>query len=561
MRSKTVEQPVAPELASALLPFRRRAYLDRALRFTLLALAAWAGAAALVFAWSKLSPTSSAGAIAAGLGACALLGGFAAWSIQRPTYLQVARVADARLDLKERLASALYFAGTPGELHRRLRLDAAERAREHRPREAFPLRQHRRRALAAGLSVAVVAALALTPNPQAGALARRSADHAVISQAKKAVRVAKKDLRLKGGNNEATQAEQELERALQELQRARTPLQALTALSALQSELSALPNLSNQAEAAATAAGLALAGAPGAAKLSADLSRGDLKAAANDLRQLAKALSSLSPAEQSALAKALANAAKEAASQQAAGHSGSQQSQQPPGSTASGNNSLSSELAQAAQALASGKRASASKDLSSAASGAQSSASAASFQQELAAIRAGIRNAQNQAAAQAQADTAGHSSNLKIANNSQRRGLGAGGAVSHYALGSGTGKTAGRGAVFGHGEGYGSGGGTGNGSGASKGGAGAGSGNGSGSGSGGNKRPSDQVFVGGQPGTSQQVVGKHLGDGYKVKTTDYQNVLPGFEKTALQGLGSQVVSPSDENLVRDYFSSLGGGKK
>jgi hypothetical protein len=37
----------------------------------------------------------------------------------------------------------------------------------------------------------------------------------------------------------------------------------------------------------------------------------------------------------------------------------------------------------------------------------------------------------------------------------------------------------------------------------------------------------------------------------------YQVVLPEFERTALQGLGTEVVSPEDQGLVRAYFSSLG----
>ena len=50
-----------------------------------------------------------------------------------------------------------------------------------------------------------------------------------------------------------------------------------------------------------------------------------------------------------------------------------------------------------------------------------------------------------------------------------------------------------------------------------------------------------------------------MGAGGAVKTTPYQRVLPTFEKTALQGLGSHVVSPADQGAVRSYFSSLGSG--
>ena len=56
------------------------------------------------------------------------------------------------------------------------------------------------------------------------------------------------------------------------------------------------------------------------------------------------------------------------------------------------------------------------------------------------------------------------------------------------------------------------------------------------------------------------MVGEQVGGGGAVKTTPYQTVLPGFEKTALQGLGSHVVSPDDQGVVRNYFSSLGNGR-
>jgi hypothetical protein len=55
------------------------------------------------------------------------------------------------------------------------------------------------------------------------------------------------------------------------------------------------------------------------------------------------------------------------------------------------------------------------------------------------------------------------------------------------------------------------------------------------------------------------VIGAQVGTGGAVKTTPYQKVLPTFEKTALQGLGSHVVSPADQGAVRSYFSSLGNG--
>ena len=559
---------MTPELERALAPLRRRAYLDNALRWALVSLSCWAAATALVLAWSKLSPTGDTGVLAVVLGVCALLGGAGGWVLRRPSTSEVARVADSRLDLKERLASAVFFAEAPMRvehtgMHYRLQADAAQRALEHRPGEAFPLQRHSRRAFAAFASVAVLAALAFTPNPEAATLARRSADHAAIAKARRTVASAKREVGHQHGS-EAAQAQDALKRALAELQRARTPLQALVALSALESKLASLPNVSGQQEAAAAAAGAALAGAPGAGKLAQDLMSGNLKAAAEDLRKLAQEIKKLGSGQQKALGKALQKAAEQAGARGASPQAGPGANPGASGSSASSQATTSpfaNELSQAAQALKSGKAGQAGKYLGSAASGATASARAASMQQELAAAEAAVRNAQSEVAAQAQADSSGHGTKATKGAGKQgsRRGHGRG-ASSHFATGSGRGKSARFGAVTGKGTGSGAGRGRGNGAGQSRGGRGAGSGNGSGTRAGAG-RPSGQVFVGGQPAGSQQVIGRHLARGYKVKTTNYQQVLPSFEKTALQGLGSQVVSPTDQNLVRDYFSSLGGAHR
>ncbi len=99
-------QPPAQELAGALAPFYRRARADSAVRWGLAAVGGWAIAVCLLLAWSKLYPTGDVGLVAVVIGACALVIASAAWAWRRPSLVQVARLADARLDLDERLASA-----------------------------------------------------------------------------------------------------------------------------------------------------------------------------------------------------------------------------------------------------------------------------------------------------------------------------------------------------------------------------------------------------------------------------------------------------------------------
>jgi len=533
-----------PDLASVLGPLRRRALADSALHWALIGVGAWSLAASLVVAWSKVVPTPETTVVLAALAGAAAVGTSAAWALRRPGWSQVARTADARLHLDERLASALAFASTPGELAARLRRDAVGRARPLPANAAFPLGPHRRLAGGSACAAAVACALLLTPNPQAGALARQRANRAALAQARQAVAGARRTL---AGNTSpgAALAEKALQQAMARLQRARAPLQALVDLSDLASRLQALGSSSIDDQAASdSAAGAALAGSPQAGALASALSSGDLKAATNDLRLLAANLPSLSSDEQRALANALKKAAASAGrpAEEARGASGGAG----PETSGAGSLDLPDALAKAGAALALGRTGAAGRYLGSAASGVASSAAAASLQQELSAVEAAVAEAQDNVATQAQKQVSPDGGTGRLTP-----GL-TGGDRSGDGPGGGPGQAAGGG----EGAGYGSGG---SGSGYGTGGPGGSGGSGTSGGSGG--APSSQVFVGGQPGEGEQVTGHRLGAGERVTTTGYRSVLPSFEKTALAGLGAQVVAPADQDLVRNYFSSLGAGQE
>jgi hypothetical protein len=593
-------RPLATTLDGVLTPLRRRALGDAAFRWALLAVAGWAAAVSLLLAWSKLSPTSHVPLIAGVLGVVAALVAGSAWALHRPTVVQVARVADARLDLSERLASALFYAHASGDMEARLRADAVGAASRYKPAQAFPVRRHKNLVVGA-LTVALVAVLlAVTPNPQAGALARQAADREATAQARTVVASARQKL----GHPTSAQAQQianALQAALSQLAKAGTPLASLVALSNLSRQLAQLDNSSGAAsQAADAAAGDALAGAPGAQVVSSDLATGNLRGAAAGLRSLAAKLSSLSSAQRRALAAALAKAAASAGYKAGASRGSTAQ----PGD----DETFAGGLAQASSALSAGHLGSASQALKSAGGGAAATAAAVSLQQQLAADQAAVQNEEAKVAGQAQAATegskpgpsqhgqgehgpgpqelgqlgperggVGHQSSrgLAPANNGTAGGVPAGGPGSRGSSGAGS---SGAGAGGNGSGGQGSGGGTGSGSG------GGGSGGGSGAGPGGRGQggeggpgrakgpqsgsatkprvgtsPSDQVFIAGQPGTGAQVVGAQVGAGGAVKTTPYQAVLPTFQKTALQDLGSHVVSPADQGAVRSYFSSLGSG--
>ncbi|HXR21397.1 MAG TPA: hypothetical protein VN786_02470, partial [Acidimicrobiales bacterium] len=550
---------------------RRRALIDSALRWGLLSLAAWCLAMTVLLVWSKLSPTAHMVAWAGVLGALAVSSAVVGWALDRPGILEVARVADAQLDLGERLASAVSFARSPGEMGSRLRADAVYHAQAHRAGEAFPFRRHRREATASVVAAVMVLGLVLAPNPQAGALRRQAARSEALAQAKEAVVTAEREL-AKASSPEAAKAVAALRQALSRLGAARTPLSALVTLSELDSRLGSLDNSNFEAEQEAdAAASAALAGSPGASELSRALAGGDLKAAATALRALAADLPKISQRQRKALAAGLEQAATEAGGRADGAVKGARLNR-----AANADAPFADVLGRAGTDLAAGRTAAAGNALGNAAAGAEASASAASAQQELQAVQAAVRNAQAEVARQAQAELAGTgrggtASGAQIAANGH--GIGAG-AKSRGGPGgsSGSGTAAGSGRAPRSGTGTGSGGGTASSGATSRAtrprlreGSGSGQAGPGPSGPGGNSYAkgrnarSAQVFVAGQPGRAEQVVGQKLGNGEGVATTGYRAVLPAFEKTALQGLGSQVLGPEDQGLVRAYFSSLGDG--
>ena len=592
------DQPGGGDLDRALIPLCRRALGDSAVRWGLLAVAGWAAAVSVLLAWSKVNPTSDVALIAAVLGAVAALIAGGSWALRRPSVVEVARVADARLDLSERLGSALFYAQAPGAMPARLRADAIGAASAFRPAQAFPLRRHRY-LLATALTIALVAVLlAVTPNPQAASLARQVADREATAQARKVVVAARQKLG-HPSSPEGRKVAGALQSGLSQLAKAGTPLASLVALSNLSRQLTQLDSSSGEAnQAADAAAGDALAGAPGAQRLASDLAGGNLKAAAARFSTLAGGLSALSPAQRKALAQALAKAAA------AAGHKAGTGPGTSPGSGS--NAPFAGGLARASSALSAGHLGSAGQALKSAASGAAASAASVSLQQQLAADQAAVQNEETKVASQAQAGSGtggragpgqsgagrqrsqglapghngtdsgvpGSGSGSPMSSGVNSSGANSSGANSSGANSSGANSSgAGSGGAGSGGQGTG---------GAGSGGAGSGGGSGSGpggsgqGGEGGPGRakspqagaarsgvaitPSDQVVIAGQPGHSAQVVGEQVGTGGNVKSTPYQAVLPTFEKTALQGLGSHVVSPDDQGVVRSYFSSLGGGR-
>ena len=119
------------------------------------------------------------------LGAGAALVGCTAWAVRRPGIVEVAPArrrpsrpgrALGQRSLLCRRRGRFIGSSTAGRRRERAAL-------RHKPAEAFPLGRHQRLAITATVAGLVAVTLAVTPNPQASALARRAADEAVVTQA------------------------------------------------------------------------------------------------------------------------------------------------------------------------------------------------------------------------------------------------------------------------------------------------------------------------------------------------------------------------------------------
>jgi hypothetical protein len=532
----------AAALESLLVPLRRRALADRGLRSGLFAAAAIGAWGVVILIAARIWPFATAPA-AWGLGAAALaVGAGVWWARRRPTLMAVARTTDARLGLAERLASALAFAGAPGELPALLRADALSRARSLRPADAFPAGAHKRRALIAGAAVLAMGVLAVVPNHENTVLAQRQADQATVRSIRSEIARQARAVQAAAGTHPTAQAkalETALNAAVKQLGAASSPAQAQQVLAQLNDQLQSLddPAVAGQV-AAAAAAGNALSSSPAGQGLASALSSSNLAAAAAQAQALGSALSGLSPSQRAQLAQALGAAAASAQ-----------------------DTALGSSLSQAAGALSSGNTAGARQALSRAAGTLSALASKQALEQALGQAQSATQQAQQQAARASQGSGSGQGQG---SGSGQGQGSGSGqGQGSGSGQGQGSGSGQGQGSGSGQGQGSGSGQGQGSGSGQGQG-SGSGSSGGLGTGNGGLSgpraaagNPSGNVYV---PVRSSVAGGPlpvgPLGPGQQVPQTSYQAVLGNYQQVELNALNSTVLAPAERTLVQQYFAGL-----
>ncbi|HEV7679473.1 MAG TPA: hypothetical protein VGQ42_12975 [Candidatus Dormibacteraeota bacterium] len=525
----------ARRLREALARLRRRAVLDRRTGAVLAGLTAagmWVALAwSLGRAWQPLQSLP----VLAGGAAATLVAALVAGLRRMPTLSWVARMADARFQQQERLATALEHGDATGVAFRaQLLAEAAGRAAALPARDAFPLRHHRPRGLAFIAAAALAAVAVLVARPHVD-LAMQRADQASIA-------AAVQDLQRQAGAaaRAAAAAPDDprrkalagaLSAALGDVRRAQTPQSVLERLSELSDQLRGLadPGLAAEIQGAVAAAG-ALTGVDPLSPLARALGAGDLSGAAAAARALASSAGQLGAPARQSIAQALHAAAASAA------QSGS---------------ALSTQLDAAATALQQGNAAGAKQALQSVAQQLDTLQQRQQDDRQLNAARDATGADQRQTAQRVDADR-------RAAGQT-----GQSGSAAAVVGGEGSGKAPSSQGASALGPAQG---GAGEQGGPQPGGQPAGGSGGQGAGaSGGGTRAAalganEQVFVPGPPGaqvpdTSQAPV---LLPGAAVPLSDARSVIAAFEQAALEALDRGEVAAGDRDLVRQYFSTLGG---
>jgi hypothetical protein len=457
------------------------------------------------------------------------------WLRAWPSRTQVARVADAALGSRDRIATALEFATAEGYLPGRQRYDAERFALAADPRRVVTAGWPRPELLVALVAAALATWLALTPNPALNHLRQSRSDVAAQEKAAEQIEQIVKAVQTPRPGEDPAQKQQlvqELKNAADAVRKAPDPASATAALSQAQDQIKALqdPGLQNKQDGAA-AAGQPLAGStdPSAQKAGQALANGDNRAASDAMKKLGDSLNAMTPADQAALAQQLAQAAQNAQS---------------------GNPQLGNALQKAADALKRGDTSAAASALAQAAAASDQLAGSQDFQGDLAQAVNGIQAAKGPLVEQAQqggqpgqSGQPGQPGQGSQPGQGNQNGSGTQPGPGTQPGSGGTGSTSGSSA----------------GSGTSSGGLGVGSGGGST----GSKpfNPSEKVYVQGQTTagstTRDNTKPGDFGPGTQGGLVDADTVYANYRAAALSQVDRQLLSEQERQLVAKYFSDSG----
>lgn len=502
-----------------------------AVQFLLHAALAATGWILAVLLLARLTPIEQAARVAAVGIPIAFAAVVVAWFLSRPRPMKLMRTADLQLGLKERLSTAWERRDAKGPLDEALQLDALRHATNARLAAAFPLRIRRSEASITLAAVIASLGLALLPNPMNQVLAQRHADQVSQTRAAAAIAATKKQLAAVSNPAPVDPAVQKiLQDAQAKIANAPDPRSALETITPAEQQLLQLsdpqtPARTTSAQNLANSLATTNAGRTAGQAIGASAAKG-----AQSLRDLATQLQSLSPQDRSALANALADAARH--------------SQDP---------AMAASMQKASDALAGGDlngAAAALNDLSGQLAALQQQQS---NDQEIAAAVNGLESARQQLAAQADSDAG-------VASTSPATGSPSSGSGGSASSGNGNGNGSGNASGNGTGSGNGSGTGSGNGSGGSGGSGGTGGvgASGSGAGAGTAGKPTERLYVPGQPVPGQSENDPTpLGPGENVPLTPYTQVVQAYQQAALDAANQSLIPGSERDLIREYFSGLG----
>lgn len=439
-----------------------------------------------------------------------------------PSLQEVARIADQRLGGRDRLVTALQFAGAAGVLIDRQRQDAiafsrdANLGRFGRPSMPWP-------ALAiATLTLAAAALLVVLPNPALSVLHQQQARAIAQQQAAQAVdQLASQAARGQTGGTAAQQRQlvKTLQQAAQGVRQASDPQSAVAQLSQAQQQIRSIadPNQGAKQDASG-AAGQQLTQNAKTQSAGQAMVAHDNQGAATALQQLSKSVPQMSAGDRQQLAQALQQAAQ--AAQQ-------------------GDPKLAQSLQKAASALQQGDTQGAQQALQAAAQEEQALAGEDQFQGNANQAISGLQQVKQPLAQQANQGQQGQQGQGQGQNGQGQQAQGQGqqaqGQSQQGQSQQGQGQT-GQGASHSSGQG-------------------------GGQGSSHQQAPgsSEKIYV---PGQSQGSTGQgqpgQTGSSQPNQLVPYDQVLSQYQSVALDQVDRADIPEAQRQLVEQYFSNLGG---
>lgn len=518
-------------IVSALRPWQRRFALQQLLRWTLLGLNTGLFLAGIMLLIARIIPWENVVAWAVGVAIVCTLGALVLALWQRPSLARTARLADSRLLLHDRLSTAWELRAQSSSLAKLQRRDALKQLQKHQPRKILSLRPSRSMLLFFIVVAIGCALLFVLPNPMTTILKQQAAFQARIQKQIASIEQIRHNLAQQSGvsSTEKQKIDQILQDLENKLQQSKNDTQAQQAISQSQAQLNQQrdPQASNKSQAnTAASSSLQNSSNPSLKALGNALANNDSKAVAKALQDLSGQLNKMSPDQRAQVSQQLENAAN--------------QSPQDP--------ALSSALHQTAKAISDGNQSEvndASKNLQATAN--QNAATQAnenslnktaqSLQQvanNLASANDGSNTQKQQSQNQGQ-QTQGQPSQGQQGGQQSQSQQGNQGSPQGQTQGQSQGQNQGQ-------------------QGSGKGGT-----NGT-DGAGNQAGKTEQVTIPGQTssGSSTQSSDNNTSVVQQGNSVPYSQVIQQYSQMAHDEIDSSNISPSQKDLVHDYFSHLEG---